>query len=136
MKKVFALLTFVFCCAATTVIAQPPGGGMQMDPAAMLQRMKERVKPQLIEKVKLTDEQADKILEAQVWAQGQMRGLRDLAEDQRAAKMKEVTEEKEKKWKAIPLTDDQIKATNAFFEEMRKNRPGGGGTGPRPGGGN
>ncbi len=133
MKKLCALLSVVLCCTATTLFAQPPGGG-QMDPAAMLQRMKERQKPMLMEKTKLTDAQADKVLEAQVWAMGEMRGMRDLAEDQRAAKMKSVNEEKEKKWKAIPLTDDQIKAVNAFYEEMRKNRPQGGG-GPRQGAG-
>jgi hypothetical protein len=29
--------------------------------------------------------------------------------------------------KAIPLTDDQIKSVNEFYEEMRKNRQGRGG---------
>ncbi len=131
MKKVIALMSVSLCCAATTLLAQPPGGGQQRDPAAMLQMMKERVKPQMMEKTKLTDAQCDKVLEIQIWAQTEMRGARDLAEDQRAAKMKTVNEEKEKKWKAIPLTDDQIKAVNAFYEEQRKNRPQGGG---RPGG--
>lgn len=129
MKKVFALMSVALCCSVTTLLAQPPGGGQQMDPAAMLQRMKERVKPQMMEKTKLTDAQCDKVLEIQMWAQGEMRGLRDLAEDQRAAKMKSVNDEKEKKWKAIPLSDEQIKALNDFYEEMRKNRPQGGGRG-------
>ena len=95
-----------------------------MDPAQMLEMMKQRVKPQLIEKTKLTDAQADKVLEVQVWASGQMRGLRELADDQRAAKMKEVNDEREKKLKAIPLTDEQVKAVTDFYEEMRKNRQG------------
>jgi hypothetical protein len=95
-----------------------------MDPAVMLERMKERVKPSLIEKTKLSDVQADKVLETQVWAQTQMRTTRDLAEDQRAAKMKEISEERAKKLKAIPLSDEQLKSVNDFFEEMRKNRPG------------
>lgn len=135
MKKLCALLSVVLCCTATTLLAQPPGGGGgQMDPAAMVQRMKERVKPMLIEKTKLSDAQADKVIEAQVWAMGEMRSARDLAEDQRAAKMKSINEEKEKKWKDIPLTDDQIKSVNTFFEEMRKNRMQGGG-GPKQGAG-
>jgi Spy/CpxP family protein refolding chaperone len=128
MKKVLALLSFALVCSLTTM-AQGGGGGM--DPAQMLEMMKQRVKPQLIEKTKLTDAQADKVLEIQVAAQGQMRGMRDLSEDQRAAKMKEVNDEKEKKFKAIPLTDDQIKAVNDFYEEMRKARAAqGGGRGP------
>ncbi len=124
MKKVIALLSFAFCCSVTTLIAQPPGGGQPMDPAAMLERMKERIKPPLIEKTKLSDVQADKVLETQVWAQTQMRSTRDLAEDQRAAKMKEINEERAKKLKAIPLSDEKVKSVNDFFEEMRKNRPG------------
>lgn len=123
MKKLLAILTIAFCCTLTTAMAQ---GGGQMDPAQMLEMMKQRIKPQLIEKTKLTDAQADKVLEVQVWAQQQMRGLRDLSEEDRAKKMKETNDEREKKLKAIPLTDDQVKAVNDFYEEMRKNRGGGG----------
>lgn len=133
MQKLCALLSVVLCCTTTVLLAQPPGGG-QMDPAAMVQRMKERMKPMLIEKTKLSDAQADKVIETQVCAMGEMRGMRDLTEDQRAAKMKSINEEKEKKWKDIPLTDDQIKSVNTFFEEMRKNRMQGSG-GPRQGAG-
>ena len=101
-----------------------------MDPAQMLEMMKQRVKPQLIEKTKLSDAQADKVLEIQLWSQGEMRGMRDMSEEERAAKTKTVNDEKTKKFKAIPLTDDQIKAVNDFYEEMRRNRPqrGGGGS--------
>jgi len=113
-------------------MAQPPGGGgggQQRDPAQMLEMMKQRVKPQLIEKTKLTDAQADKVLEIQLGSMGQMRGMRDLTDEQREAKQKEIRETNNKKFKDIPLTDDQIKAVNEFYDEMRKNR------GPRPGGG-
>jgi len=128
MKKVIALLTIAFCCTLTVAMAQP-GGGQQMDPAQMLEMMKQRIKPGLNEKTKLTDAQADKVLEIQLWAQTQNRGLRDLSEEERTKKMKETNDEKEKKFKAIPLTDDQIKAVNEFYAEMRRNRPGGGGGG-------
>jgi hypothetical protein len=99
------------------------GGGQQMDPAQMLEMMKQRIKPQLIEKTKLSDTEADKVLEIQLWAQAQNRGLRDLSEEERAAKQKETADERKKKLKAIPLTDDQIKAVDDFYEEMRRNRP-------------
>ena len=124
MKKVIALLTIAFCCSFTVAMAQP---GQQMDPAQMLEMMKQRVKPQLIEKTKLTDAQADKVLEIQIWAQQQNRGLRELSEEDRNKKMKETNDEREKKFKAIPLTDDQIKAVNEFYEEMRKARQNRGG---------
>ncbi len=128
MKKIIALLTIVGCIAATGAMAQGGdgfggGGGQQMDPAQMLEMMKQRMKPQLIEKTKLSDAEADKVLEIQLWVQSQGRGLRDLSEDERAAKQKETADERKKKLKAIPLTDDQIKAVDDFYEEMRRNRP-------------
>ncbi len=123
MKKIIALLTIVGCIASTSVMAQGFGGGQQMDPAQMLEMMKQRMKPQLMEKTKLSDSEADKVLEIQLWVQSQNRGLRDLSEEERAAKQKETADERKKKLKAIPLTDDQIKAVDDFYEEMRRNRP-------------
>lgn len=126
MKKIIALLTIVGCIAATNLMAQGGGGfggGQQMDPAQMLEMMKQRVKPQLMEKTKLSDSEADKVLEIQLWAQAQNRGLRDLSEEERAAKRKETADERKKKLKAVPLTDDQIKAVDDFYEEMTRNRP-------------
>jgi hypothetical protein len=123
MKKIIALLTIVGCIATTSVMAQGGGGGQQMDPAQMLEMMKQRIKPQLMEKTKLSDTEADKVLEIQLWAQAQNRGLRDLSEEERTAKRKETADERKKKLKAVPLTDDQIKAVDDFYEEMRKNRP-------------
>ena len=123
MKKIIALLTIVGCIASTSVMAQGGGGGQQMDPAQMLEMMKQRIKPQLIEKTKLSDSEADKVIEIQLWVQTQGRGLRDLSEEERATKQKETADERKKKLKAIPLTDDQIKAVDDFYEEMRKNRP-------------
>jgi Spy/CpxP family protein refolding chaperone len=122
MKKVLALVALVLIASFNTIMAQPPGGGLQMDPAQMLEMMKQRVKPQLIEKTKITDAQADKVLEIQVGSQGAMRGMRELSDEDRMAKMKSIREENNKKFKAIPLTDDQIKAVNDFYDEMRKNR--------------
>ncbi len=126
MKKIISLAVFALALSLGSVQAQ----GGQMDPAQMLEMMKQRVKPQLIEKTKLTDAQADKVLEIQLWSQGEMRGMRDMSEEERATKTKTVNDEKTKKFKAIPLTDDQIKAVNDFYEEMRRNRPqrGGGGS--------
>jgi Spy/CpxP family protein refolding chaperone len=122
MKKVLALVALVLIASFNTIMAQPPGGGQQMDPAQMLEMMKQRVKPQLIEKTKITDAQADKVLEIQLGSQGAMRGMRELSDEDRIAKMKTIREENNKKFKAIPLTDDQIKAVNDFYDEMRKNR--------------
>jgi Spy/CpxP family protein refolding chaperone len=123
MKKVLALLTIVLIASINILMAQPPGGGRPpMDPTQMLEMMKQRVKPQLIEKTKINEEQADKVLEIQVASQSSMREMRELSKEERTAKMKEIREENNKKFKNIPLTDEQIKAINDFYDEMRKNR--------------
>ena len=128
MKKLILMLVLFTAVATINVQAQ---GGQGGDPAAMLARMKERMKPQLIEKTKLTDAQADKVIEINFEARSQMRGMRDLSEEDRKKKMDEVRAATGKKYKEMPLTDDQIKAVNDFYDEWRKNmqqqRNGGGG---------
>ncbi|HWJ28621.1 MAG TPA: hypothetical protein VNS32_18910 [Flavisolibacter sp.] len=130
MKKLLFLVALFTTLCATQVEAQQQGGG---DPAAMMQRMKDRIKPQLIEKTKITDAQADKVVEINFNARSQMRGLRDLSEDDRKKKMEEIQTSINKQYKDIPLTDDQIKAVNDYFEEQRKamqeRRQQGGGNG-------
>lgn len=121
MKKILLLLALITTIGIAQVSAQ---GG---DPAQMAQRYKERVKPQLLEKVKLTDEQAEKVLDIQLASRQGMRGMRDLSPEERKKKMDEMQTEADKQYKAIPLTDDQVKAVNAFFEEMRQNSQGRGG---------
>lgn len=116
MKTIFLLLALITTIGIAQVSAQ--GGG---DPAQMAQRYKERVKPQLLEKVKLTDEQAEKVLDIQLASRQGMRGMRDLSPEERKKKMDEMQAEAEKQYKTIPLTDEQIKAVHAFFEEMQKN---------------
>ncbi len=132
MKKYLMLTLLVAAIGTTTVQAQ--GGGGNADPAAMMARMKERLKPQLIEKVKLTDAQADKVVEINFESMRERRGLRDLSEDDRKKKTAELDADRDKKLAAIPLTAEQVKSVNDFFEEMRRNNPqrnGGGGGGAR-----
>lgn len=103
--------------------AQPPGGG---DPEAMRARMKERIKPMLVQQAGVTDAEADKVVDVYFAAQMKSRGLRQdqsLSDDDRKAKMKEINDQRDKDLKAIPLTDEKVKAVNTFYEEMRKNMP-------------
>jgi Spy/CpxP family protein refolding chaperone len=134
MKKLLALVAvFTTVLLSNANAQQGNGNGGNFDPAAMKARYVERVKPQLIEKTKLTDAQADKVIDINFEARSKMRGLRDLSEDDRKKKMDEVQTDINKQYKAIPLTDDQIKAVNDFFEEQRKQmqqqRQNGGGNG-------
>jgi Spy/CpxP family protein refolding chaperone len=141
MKKLFTAAAFLLLCGFTSVMAQPPGGGGRgMDPATMKERAKERIKPQLIEKVKLTDAQADKVVDIYVDAQIESSKIRRdeaLSQEDKDKKSKEINAGRDKKLKEIPLTDDQLKAVATFYEELRNQRmQGGGGNRPAGGGGN
>jgi hypothetical protein len=117
MKK-FLFLTLIFgAVISTTTHAQ---GG---DPAAILQQTKERVKPLMVEKTGLTEAQADRVIEINFEIRQAARGLRDLNETERSAKIAELKATKEKKYSEIPLTAEQIKAVNTFYEDMGKNMP-------------
>ena len=117
MKKLIAVAA-IFATVYTSDVAAQQGGG---DPAAMIARMKERMKPQLVEKTKLTDAQADKVIEINFEFRQQMRELRDLSEADRTKKREEIQANINKKYKEIPLTDDQVKSVNDFYDEWRKN---------------
>ena len=122
MKKLFVLLVAAACFSSVNVQAQ---GG---DPAAREARMKE-MKTGLVDKAKITKAQADKVMEIYNGAREQRMGLRDLNEADRAKKMEEINADLAKKYKAIPLTDDQVKAVTEYMASMRRG-PGG----ARPGG--
>ena len=117
MKKLLVLVVFFTTFFAMNADAQGQGGG---DPAARAARMKEIVKPQLIEKVKLTEAQAEKVIDINLKYRSEMRGFRDMSEDERKKKREEIQTAQNKDYKEIPLTDDQIKTVNEFFEEQRK----------------
>jgi len=131
MKKLLVLVAVFTTVLMTNANAQQGNGNM--DPAAMKARYVERVKPLLIEKTKLTSEQADKVIDINFEARSKMRGMRDLSEEDRKKKMDEVQADINKQYKALPLTDDQVKAVNDFFDEQRKQmqqqRQNGGGNG-------
>lgn len=116
MKKLFVLVA-VF---TTVLLSDANAQGGNFDTVAMKARYLERTKPALIEKTKLTDAQADKVLEINWQGRSKMRGMRDLSQEERKKKMDDAQAEANKQYKDIPLTDDQIKAVNDFFEEQRK----------------
>ncbi len=115
MKKFLFLTLLLGALASTSIHAQ---GG---DPAAMLQQMKEKQKPGLVEKAGLTEAQADKLIEINFEMRMAASGLRDLNEADRSKKIAELKAAKEKKISEL-LTPEQIKAVNAFYEDMAKNR--------------
>ena len=115
MKKFLFLTLILGAIISTTANAQAGP-----DPAAMLQQMKEKQKPGLIEKVGLTEAQADKLIEINFETRMASSGLRDLNEADRSKKIAELKAAKEKKISEF-LTPEQIKAVNAYYESMGRN---------------
>jgi Spy/CpxP family protein refolding chaperone len=116
MKKFLFLTLVLGALVSTTTYAQPAG-----DPPTVLQQMKEKQKPGLIEKVGLTDAQAEKVIEINYEMRMQAaRELKDLNEADRSKKLAELKAAKEKKISEL-LTPEQIKAMNTYYEEMGKN---------------
>lgn len=117
MKKLL-LLTFIAGAIATTsAYAQPAG-----DPPTVLQQMKEKQVPGLVEKVGLTQEQAEKVIELNY--EMRMKAsteLKDLNAEDRSKKIAELKAAKEKKFSEF-LTPEQITAMNKYYEDMGKNR--------------
>ncbi|RYY84105.1 MAG: hypothetical protein EOO15_20070 [Chitinophagaceae bacterium] len=104
---------------ATTAATPAPAGA---DDAAMLQRAKEQQRAPMVDKTGLTDAQADRIIEINFEIRQMARGLKDLNETERSARVAELKALKEKKYSEIPLTQAQIQTVYAYYEEMGKNR--------------
>jgi Spy/CpxP family protein refolding chaperone len=118
MKKIFFLTLILGAIISTNAFAQPAG-----DPPGVLQQMKEKQKPGLIEKVGLTEAEADKVIEIHYEARMQAaRELKDLNEADRSKKLAELKAAKEKKIREL-LTPEKIEAMNAYYAEMGKNMP-------------
>ncbi|RYZ22218.1 MAG: hypothetical protein EOO10_21860 [Chitinophagaceae bacterium] len=117
MRK-FLFMTFIAAGAfiSTSAYAQPAG-----DPPSVLQQMKEKQKPGLVEKAGLTEAQADKVIELNY--EMRMKAateLKDLSGEERSKKLAEMKTAKEKKFAEF-LTADQITAMNKYYEDMGKN---------------
>jgi len=116
MKKLLFLSLIFSAVITTSAFAQPAG-----DPPSVLEQMKEKQKPGLMEKAGLTEAQAERVIEINYETRMQAsRELKDLNEADRAKKLAELKAAKEKKFAEF-LTADQIKAMHAYYEEMGKN---------------
>lgn len=131
MKKLFSILV-AMTALFFSLQAQPPGGGGGGDPEAMKARMKERMKPMLVQQAGVSDAEADKILDINFDFQMKSRPIRmdqALSEDDKKKKMKEAEDARDAAMKAIPLTEEKMVKVKAFYEEMRKRQQEGRGGG-------
>ena len=92
-----------------------------MTPEERAERQKQ-IKTELVAKAKITEAEADKILQIQQDSRGGLRGLREMTPEDRKKKLDEMKVENDKKFKAIPITDEQLKAVNEYFDEQMKKR--------------
>ncbi len=112
MKKVFVVFIVFFGLFTGVAIAQQGNA----DPV----RMKERQLQLLKESdLKLTDTQADSVASINVEMSQQMRGLRDLGEDERRSKMKEMNDYRLKRWTATLQDKALAKKVAEFYEKQR-----------------
>jgi hypothetical protein len=131
MKKLFVVAALFTALFTTTTASAQGGQGGGMSPEQRAERMKQ-MKTDLVAKAKITEAEADKVMQIQQESRAGMRGLRDLSQEDRQKKLEEIRAENLKKFKAVPLTDDQVKAVDAFYDEQMKrmmNRGGGNGNG-------
>lgn len=120
MKKVIALLVILFTASGSALMAQQGG----MDPAQMRERQLTQLKAS---DLKLTDVQADSVVSISMEMRQQMRGLRDLPEDQRAAKRKEMSDMLLKRWTSALKDEALAKKVADYYEKQRAARANGGG---------
>jgi Spy/CpxP family protein refolding chaperone len=127
MKKIFALLILLSCYSAAAVAQTSPN--LPTNQEELLQRTIRVYKAPLVEKAKITEAQADKIVAIIAEIQGKMRDLGTGDQpDERMKKLEALRAERDKKFKAIPLSDEEMKNVSAAIDEIRKNmqtaRPG------------
>jgi polyhydroxyalkanoate synthesis regulator phasin len=123
MKKIIGVLLAVF--TMHIAFAQPSG----MNVERMKERLKERLVPELVSKAKITEKEADKVVDILVVFQqeaGKLRRDESLSEDDRRAQLQDLRDKRNKQLKDIPLTDEQLKAVKEIIDDMQRNRPGGG----------
>jgi hypothetical protein len=128
MKKLILLIALftVYNLSASAQSGSNVNSGGQKDggeSAAMAQRVKE-TKALLVEKAKITEEQAEKVMQANMEVRKSLGDISKLSDEERKAKIAGLTEERIKRYKEIPLTDEQIQAVNDAFADMKKQAEG------------
>lgn len=98
-------------------------------PDEFLQMLRDRQKPVLITKFYLTDNLAEQIIGVQVWAAPLLRKINEdyhsnksITLDEEVRLVKELNNEKEKRYTAILQNEALSKKISDFYADMIKNR--------------
>jgi hypothetical protein len=122
MKKIIALLAIVLA-VITNANAQPPQGGF--DPAQIKEMMKNRYKESMSF---LTPVQLDSVVNIVTETRGNMRGMRDMSDEDRQAAMKKSAEARDKRLDAALPKDVAQKVKDVLAQQRQGGgRPQGGG---------
>ncbi len=82
----------------------------------MLQMLRDRQKPNLITHLYLTEKQAKREIAVQVWAAPFLYKIgKETKEDQKPVELLKLAAEKERKYKEIPLAENQVKRVVLFY---------------------
>ena len=120
MKKILFLLAFITAVSASSVFAQ-----QNETPEQMQQRMREKIKPELVSKTGITEAQADKVIDINFVLQRQRREVRNdqvLTAEEKVKRNLDIDAARDKEYSGIPLTEEQIKSVNLFFDELKKQQ--------------
>ena len=123
MKKIMALVAVVLCCSFTSSVMAQGGGGQQMTPEERMAQMKERLKP-----LGLTPVQTDSVVAIYSDRSMMPANMRDMSQEDRQAKMKEISDYREKRMAKAGMPADAVKKVVELMSQ-RGPRPGGGGGG-------
>lgn len=123
MRKIVTLIVVLAAALPALSQAQLEGTITTTSPESFLTYLRDRQKPVLISKLKLTDEEAEKVIAVQVWAAPYLRNISfDMPEEQKQSATVLLNEEKKKKYKAIPLSDEKVEEVIQFYANMLKNK--------------
>jgi hypothetical protein len=117
MKKLFVLVALFTTVYVTNANAQEKPAS---DPAAMAEKWKEKIKPQLMEKAGLTDAEATRVLNIHFTYANRLRSFKDASAEEQKRQAEIIHNAEEKEYAAIPLSEEKIKAVNTFWEEQKK----------------
>lgn len=123
MRKIVTLIVVLAVALPALSQAQLEGTITTSSPESFLTYLRDRQKPALVSKLKLTDEQAEKVIEVQVWAAPYLRNITfDMPEEQKQSAIVLLNEGKKKKYKSIPLSDEKVEEVIQFYANMLKNK--------------
>ncbi len=121
MKKFFAVLMAILFFSVAAVMAQQGGN---RDTTGMHQRQWQQLKESGLN---LTDVQTDSVLSIMAELRQQMGNFRDMSQDERRQKMKEMSEYRMKRWTQALNDEALAKKISDYYEKERAKRMNGGG---------